>query len=118
MLDGVCACINRRLDATRTDGVSGNLQVLPVSLFDDRRHFRHGEVVFDRHLDKVDIVEDILTHGLPRCVRAFYPKKFLLHDRLGDSGIETLQISTRANELTTRAQYSRAGDAAGLDRVP
>src|SRR5438105_5151696 len=40
MLDGVCSPINRRLDAACTDGVSGNLQVLPVSFFEDRRHFR------------------------------------------------------------------------------
>ena len=67
--------------------MSGNLQVLPVSFFEDRHHFRQCQVIVDRDLDNVDIVEDILTHCLPRDVRAFYSMKFLLHDGLGESGI-------------------------------
>jgi len=41
--------------------MGGNLQALAVSFLDDRRHFRLREVVLDRNLDDVDVVEGILA---------------------------------------------------------
>jgi hypothetical protein len=49
--------------------------VLEVSLIDDRRRFRLCDVVLDRDLDEVDIVEDVRTHRLPPSVRAVYLQK-------------------------------------------
>ena len=95
VFDGVCARIDRRLNATGAGGVSGNLQVLAVGLIDDHRHFRLRDVVLDRNFDDVDIVEDVGTHRLTRSVGAFNSQEFLLHDRLSNRRIETLDITTR-----------------------
>src|ERR1700730_12231260 len=92
MLDGVCACINRRFDANCAGGVHRNFQVLTVSLIHDHRHFRHRHVVLNRNLDQIDVVETIFFHCLPRSVGAVYLQKFLLQDRLGKRGIEILDI--------------------------
>jgi hypothetical protein len=102
VLDGVCAPIDRRLNATCAGGMNGNLQVLAVSFFDDCRHFRHGHVVLDGNLDEVDVIEDVVFHCLPRSVGAVYLKKFLLQDRLGKRRIEILNIPvlTLLRELT------------------
>src|SRR5207244_2034565 len=57
MLDGVCAGIDRSLNASWADRVDGDFEVLAVRFFNDSCHFRHGEVILDGNLDYVDIVK-------------------------------------------------------------
>jgi hypothetical protein len=91
-----------------------------VSLFDNRRHFRHREVILDRNLDEVDVVEHIVFHCLSCAVGTGYPQKFLLQDRFGKGGIETLEIPvfTVLRKFAPGRQDPRTRDAAGIDRVP
>ena len=104
MLDRVCARINRHLNASGSESVDSYFQVLPMSLLDDRGRFLLGDVVLDRYFDEVDIIEDVCADCLPRCVEAGYLQKFLLHDRLGESGIEILDVGTRRRKLRAAAR--------------
>src|ERR1700737_1254763 len=97
--------------------MDSHFQVPAVSLIDDRRHFRLREVVLDRDLDDIDVVEGILAHCLPRFIRAVDLQKFLLHDCLGNHGVETLDIRTPRCKFASGGNDSRALDAAGVDRV-
>src|SRR5262249_59968008 len=70
VLDAVCASIDCGLNTVRVDSMGRNLQALAVSLFNNRGHFRRRDVIVDRNLDDIDVIEDVLSHCLPCPVRA------------------------------------------------
>ena len=50
VLDGICAGINRGLDAGLVDGMDGDLEVLAVRFFNNRPKFRNREIFISRNL--------------------------------------------------------------------
>ena len=88
-----------------------------MRLFDHRRKFRNCEIFIGRDLDQVYVLERIPPNCLPCPVCSLNEQEFLLQDGIGKSGIEILNIFTACDQLASGGQNSRAGDAAGIDRV-
>lgn len=70
VLDAVCASIDGGLNTARVDSMGRDLQALTVSLLNNCGHFRRRDVIVDRNLDDIDVIEDVLSHRLPCPVRA------------------------------------------------
>ena len=57
------------------------------------------------------------AHCLPRLVDICYLQKFLVHDCMGKSGIESLDVLPWRRNFTPGSQNSRTGDVASVDGV-
>ncbi len=69
---------------------------------------RRCDVVVDRDLDDVDVVEAVRLDGVPRLVGAVDLQEFLLQDRLRERRIETLDIA-RGRGAVSSAQLGVDG---------
>jgi hypothetical protein len=61
----------------------GNLEVLAVRLFNDRRELRQRNVLSGRDFDDVNIPKHILSNGLSCLVWSIHQQEFLLEDGVG-----------------------------------
>ena len=94
MLDGICAGISRGLYADGVGCVDGNPEVLTVRFINHRRKLTDCDILFNRDLDYIDILERILANCLPRPVcPSVEQQKFLLEDVVGQGGIEVVNVS-------------------------
>jgi hypothetical protein len=91
--------------------------MVAVRLFDYRRKFRNCEVLIGGDLDYVNVLELILPNCLPSPVYSLDEQELLLQDGIGKGRVEILNIFTWRDQLASGGQYSRPGDAAGVDGV-
>ena len=94
---------------------TATLQVLAVGLIDDRRHFRRRDVVLDRDLDDVDVVEDDsrAQPGAPRrgCLSARIPAARWIRPR---AGLRLCRYEPERSVCVRRPEFSGPGTRPAL----
>ena len=97
--------------------MGGDPEMMAVGLLDDGRRLGRRDVVFERDLDQVGMVEKVGADRAPGVVGTVDGQEFLVEDRLGKRRVEALQIVAAHDQLATRCQDSRPGHPSRIDRV-
>jgi hypothetical protein len=117
MLDRIGAGIIRCLYAGRANRMHSDLQMRAMCLCDRCRELRYGEVLVGRDLDHVHVLKLIPPYCLTRAVRSVTEQEYLIEDRVGKSGAETLEVVASRDELAPRREQAWVGNAARGDCV-
>src|SRR5258708_2404753 len=118
VLDGVHACIDRRLNAGLGRGMHCNLHLRTMRLLDYRFHFfrSYGTVhIIGDNFDEIGAVKQILADGSARVIWTANRKKLKLDDLLGDCGVQPDGLTARWGELAAggldpRSRHPARGD--------